>query len=167
MGEVVEITTICEKNTAIKLLNFISNFYNVKYNILKINTMDDWEYKNLVCVDNIDIDVINKKIMVIEARIGNNYSGVTIEKKNKIYVCEIWINPINEISQTEYESLTNVCVDFFKDNDDIHALGIGKELCINYDNGIINGIINSHNVDLWIVSKNYKFKSIQKNIVFI
>ena len=107
MGEVVEITTICEKNTAIKLLNFISNFYNVKYNILKINTMDDLEYKNLVCVD------------------------------------------------------------FFKDNDDIHALGIGKELCINYDNGIINGIINSHNVDLWIVSKNYKFKSIQKNIVFI
>ena len=79
-------------------------------------------------------------------------SGIYIESKKNLYYMTGWMNPLEGISEDNYQAIISKAVEYFKSNSLIEICGIGKEIVVDYDNGLFDAIKNAHNVDVWMVS---------------
>lgn len=151
MGEVIEISIV---GNDYKIYEDLKDFISQYCKIGTIEIMDNWEYENCVKIENaIDIKKYAENKIVRISFTGKDFdSGIYIESKKNLYYITGWINPLEEISEGEYTSIMKSAVDYFKNNTLIEICGIGKEIVVDYENGLFDAVKNAHNVDVWIVS---------------
>jgi len=154
MGEVIEISIVGNDFKLFdSLRDFISHYCNTD-NIGTIEIMDNWEYENCVKIENaIDIKKYAENKIVRISFTGKDFdSGIYIESKKNLYYMTGWMNPLEGISEDNYQAIISKAVEYFKSNSLIEICGIGKEIVVDYDNGLFDAIKNAHNVDVWMVS---------------
>lgn len=174
MGELVEISMVGKNlNLYKQLLDFLIKYTNEEYIIKSIKVMDNWKYDNifeLSSLSEINKYIIEKIICIDIKTVKNKNIGESIESKKDMFYIEGWFNFSEEITRHKYENLINNFVVNFKNNESINVCGIGKEIMVNYDSGILQAIEESHNIDLWMISgdySNYKFKNTDQNFIFL
>jgi len=156
MGELIEVGIISQhKRIYSKMLEVLEKHLKMKNTAQIINVMDNWQYDDMIEINSIEEaeNYMESKIVTIEKRSSCNQVGVSVEKKQKGYIVECWINPYKEVIDKEYNELVNKIIKCFETNNIIDVCGVGKEVSVDYDKSIYTLIKDSHNIDLWIISQ--------------
>lgn len=158
MGELIEISIVSNnKSLYSEMLNFLEHYlpHNIKDTIISI--MDNWYYDNIIKINSLKEaeDYMETKIVTIEKKIQYDNIGVSIEKNKIGYIIDCWINLDKELIGKQYTDLINEIIKYIKGNRKIIICGIGKEISIDYDKELIDSIKEAHNIDCWIVSRQF------------
>ncbi|MCI8777477.1 MAG: hypothetical protein HFK00_08850 [Oscillospiraceae bacterium] len=158
MGELIEFSIVSSnKSLYTDMLNFLEHYLSSDNEELIISIMDNWYYDNKIKINSLKEaeDFMETKIVTVEKNIQHESIGVFIEKNKNGYIIDCWINLDKEIIGKQYTDLINEIIKCFKGNKKLIICGIGKEISIDYDKKIIESIKESHNIDCWIVSKQF------------
>lgn len=162
MGKLIEISIVStNKSLYAEMLNFLEQHLSNNNEDLIINIMDNWCYDNMIKIDSLKEaeEYMETKIVTVEKKIQDESIGISIEKNKMGYIIDCWINFAKEIIGQQYTDLTNKIIKYLKNNRKIIICGIGKEIFINYDKKIIESIKEAHNIDFWLVSRQFYIDS--------
>lgn len=161
MGEVVEINIVCRKKCLLyDLLHFIS--LQMKDNICKksIEIMDNWSYENVIELDSDeDIDqYVGNKIIRITETYSEGQAGVDVELVNDCFEYCIWFNTAVYSAKALYVELINDFIKYMSEigiGEHIVIGAIGKETVFEYLDNAIEVINGSHNIDVWVIDREF------------
>ena len=158
MAEVIDVEIVSAIVGMYKDINKVFEYvFNDRLILKDSYKMDSWLYDNLSKNDNNLIDneisAISNNIITIKFDSKYGEVGTYIEKRNVYYVFEWWFNPNEEISDYSYMKFKDEIAKRFTDNIDCDICGVGREVVIDFDNGIVEAISTSKNFDVWIINK--------------
>lgn len=163
MGEIMEINFICKKQISCHILfDLFTSYINKGYKIDEIEVIDNWEYENIINIndENKIYDYINNgKIVNINANISSINIGLQLELLEEKYIGNIWIDT-NSFNFNELKSLLKY---FLSKLDvlflifDFKTVAIGLETYFEPYDDCEKMMSMSHDIIYWMFSKNSYF----------
>ena len=155
MGEVLEISMLSsDKGILNKLINFVYEYAGCSKDSIEIKVMDNWQYEGEVKLSDESqlYDLIDTKIIRIQGPCYLGFAGVTSEKIGNNYQFDVWMNPnpADEFDNAEFESFKKAAVILIESMRVLVAF-IGKEMMIDYTNGIDRAVKSATGADIVII----------------
>ena len=155
MGEVLEISMLSsDKGILNKLINFVYEYAGCSKDSIEIKVMDNWQYEGEVKLSDESqlYDLIDTKIIRIQGPCYLGFAGVTSEKIGNNYQFDVWMNPnpADEFDNAEFESFKKAALKLIESMRVLVAF-IGKEMMIDYTNGIDRAVKSATGADIVII----------------
>lgn len=189
MGAVIDINIVSELYYPVKdLLDVFCIYFGSKYEITKIEIIDNWEYANSHYIESevAILDYINdNKMLNLYATINDYNIGLQMERRDNIYQSNLWLNTKEEGFLSD-DSLNTKNYEFFKiiigqiDNNalkyKINVVAMGYETIFEYNKNYAIMFQQSYNILIWMIKKSQElnnFNSVldmtikQKNMIVL
>ncbi|MCR5823429.1 MAG: hypothetical protein K6G60_03260 [Lachnospiraceae bacterium] len=158
MAEVVEAIYFSKKADFYKdiLLHFQElNIIEPKH--MRIVQKDNWtdESGKEIGEEDIALALRDSKIVWTDCKVAKGYAGLNVERKDNIYLLNIWFNCKEYSCGGGYGRLLKMFMEIAKKygKDDLILCGFGEELLVEYYPDMADIVKNAHNVDVWMFSK--------------
>lgn len=169
MGSVFEINLVSGYYIEISgILDQINILFNRSTKIQNIQIMDDWEYNNVICLENLTsvrAFIMQNKITCIEfCDESDSNMGIYIEKQEDVILYNFWIDtsnyPLLDIdivdskNQIYYDNIYEaINVVDKKNNHCIKLAALGVETDFKFSKEFNLVIADSYNINAWLISR--------------
>lgn len=168
MGAVFEINLISSNYIEISnILDQINIVLNKNTKIQNIQIMDDWEYNNVICLENLTSVrdfIMQNKIGCIELYDESDSNmGIFIEKQDDVFLYNFWIDTsryplldtdiVDSRNQKYYDNIYDAIYVVTKNNNHcIKLAALGVETDFKFSKKLNLVISDSYNVNSWVIS---------------
>lgn len=168
MGSVFEINLISGNYIEISnILDQINIVLNKSTKIQNIQIMDDWEYNNVICLENLTSVrdfIMQNKIGCIElCDESDSNMGIFIEKQDDVFLYNFWIDTfkyplldtdiVDSRNQKYYDTIYEAIYVVTKNNNHcIKLAALGAETDFKFSKKLNLVISDSYNVNSWVIS---------------
>lgn len=168
MGSVFEINLISGNYIEISgILDQINILFNRSTKIQNIQIMDDWEYNNVICLENLTSVrdfIMQNKIGCIElCDESDSNMGIFIEKQDDVFLYNFWIDTfkyplldtdiVDSRNQKYYDTIYEAIYVVTKNNNHcIKLAALGAETDFKFSKKLNLVISDSYNVNSWVIS---------------